>query len=72
MLLVRSSLTEILLEVTNDELRSIATDTLSKMRLKGKVVCLGDVTHSVPGKLYMANWIITTSAVLRFCLYIYI
>lgn len=37
MLLVRGSLTEILLEVTNEEIRNVATETLSKMRLKGKL-----------------------------------
>lgn len=35
MLLVRKTLTEILLEVTNEEIKSIASDTLSKKRSKG-------------------------------------
>lgn len=35
MLMVRQTLTEILLEVTNEEIKSIASDTLSKKRSKG-------------------------------------
>lgn len=35
MLTVRQTLTEILLEVTNEEIKSIASDTLSKKRSKG-------------------------------------
>lgn len=49
MLLVRSSLTEILLEVTSEEMRSIATDTLSKMRLKGKVVLDSSTLEHIAG-----------------------
>lgn len=41
MLCVRGALTEILLEVTNDEIRSIAGETLSRNRLKGKVQRVG-------------------------------
>lgn len=37
MLSVRGALTEILLEVTNEEIRSLAGETLSKNRLKGMV-----------------------------------
>lgn len=37
MMLVRGSLTEILLEVTNEEIRLVASETLSRNRLKGKV-----------------------------------
>lgn len=35
MLAVRTNLTDILLEVTNEEIRNIATESLSKIRLKG-------------------------------------
>lgn len=38
MLVVRSSLTEILLEVTNEEIRAIASDTLARMRAKGNIL----------------------------------
>lgn len=40
MMSVRGALTEILLEVTNEEIRSIADETLSRTRLKGKVQCV--------------------------------
>lgn len=43
MLLVRGSLTEILLEVTNEEIRNIATETLSKTRLKGNKKLLNKI-----------------------------
>ncbi|KAG4078984.1 hypothetical protein HA402_001639 [Bradysia odoriphaga] len=38
MLAVRTTLTDILLEVTNEEIRNIATESLSKIRLKGMIL----------------------------------
>lgn len=57
MLSVRKNLTEILLEVTNEEISAIAQDTLSKVRIKGQnklqitfryviVVCLDKKKYS--------------------------
>lgn len=38
MFAVRTCLTDILLEVTNEEIRNIATESLSKIRLKGMIL----------------------------------
>lgn len=38
MFAVRTTLTDILLEVTNEEIRSIASESLSKIRLKGMIL----------------------------------
>lgn len=37
MLMVRTNLTEILLEVTNEEIKAIANETLSKIRSRGQI-----------------------------------
>lgn len=48
MFAVRTTLTEILLEVTNEEIRNIATESLSKIRLKGMIL---HNTHQMDGSL---------------------
>lgn len=51
MFAVRTTLTDILLEVTNEEIRNIATESLSKVRLKGMILYKDKQTHIASGKL---------------------
>lgn len=52
MFAVRTTLTDILLEVTNEEIRNIATESLSKIRLKGMILYN---THTLQWMVHLGN-----------------